>query len=231
MATIGCYFRSQTVYDNFKRMLEQAGLECERFGSETALLRNVARRNFDLLLLDIGTSLADAECFVSWIACRSGDQTPVVVLSAANSPEFAAMALDAGASDFLPAHFEPIEATARIRAAIKRGKPAVAGRMISLAGFTLDREASRIAYDGVPVELTPREFVMAWLFFSSPGIYISRNTLGSTIWSADSEVAGRTIEQHVYKLRKKLQLGPARRLMIRTAYSQGYRLELMGTAD
>ena len=46
------------------------------------------------------------------------------------------------------------------------------------------------------------------------------------IWSADSEVAGRTIEQHVYKLRKKLQVGDEKVVMIRTAYSQGYRLEL-----
>ena len=55
-------------------------------------------------------------------------------------------------------------------------------------------------------------------------------TIGTSIWSADSEVAGRTIEQHVYKLRKKLQLGPERGAIIRTAYSKGYRLELAAEA-
>jgi DNA-binding response OmpR family regulator len=59
-------------------------------------------------------------------------------------------------------------------------------------------------------------------------VYISRETIGTSIWSSDSEVAGRTIEQHVYKLRKKLQLGVERGVSIRTAYGQGYRLELSG---
>ena len=86
-------------------------------------------------------------------------------------------------------------------------------------------EAASSAYDGAPVELTPREFTMAWLFFSSPGVFISRGTIGASIWSADSDVAGRTIEQHVYKLRKKLLFGVERRVIIRTSYSQGYRLE------
>jgi len=59
-------------------------------------------------------------------------------------------------------------------------------------------------------------------------VYISRETIGMSLWSSDSEVAGRTIEQHVYKLRKKLQLGTERGVSIRTAYGQGYRLELLG---
>ncbi len=70
---------------------------------------------------------------------------------------------------------------------------------------------------------------MAWLFFSSPGTYISRETLGTVIWSTDSEVAGRTIEQHVYKLRKKLLIDGRQVVVIRTAYSQGYRLDLYDT--
>lgn len=225
MTTIGCYIRNDVVYTRIKTMLGQAGFEYERFTSENALLRMVGRRAFDAMIIDIGTNMADAEWFFSWLNCRSGDHTPVLAISAANNPEFAALALDSGADDFLHAQFEPLEAMARLRAAIRRCAPRVSGRSISLEGFVLDRETSKIVYAGQPIELTPREFIMAWLFFSSPGIYISRTTIGSTIWSADGEIAGRTIEQHVYKLRKKLQLGAERGVTIRTAYSQGYRLE------
>ena len=139
-----------------------------------------------------------------------------------------ALVLNCGADDVLLRPFEPIELMARAHALVRRSNRRNVRRIIELAGFMLDHETSKFAYRGTPIELTPREFSMAWMFFSSPGIYISRETIGTAIWSTDSEVAGRTIEQHVYKLRKKLQLGPDRGVIIRTAYSQGYRLELIG---
>lgn len=224
--TVGCYIRNDRIYTHVKQVLEQAGFGYERFASASVLMRMAARRNVDALLIDIGTDLADAEFLVSWLNCRSGDRTPVIALSDTARPEFAALALDAGADDFIDGTFEPVESIARLRSAIRRCNPRSVGRSITLGGYVLQREAATISFAGTPIELTPREFTMAWLFFSSPGVYISRATIGATIWSADSEVAGRTIEQHVYKLRKKLRLGPERGAMIRTAYSLGYRLEM-----
>jgi len=226
METIGGFIRSEVVHARLSAVLSHAGFAYQHFSSENALLRTVGRRNFDLLLFDIGDDLAGTEQFVSWMNCRSGDSTPVIALSGGVGAEFCAVALDAGANDFLHARFEPVESVARIRAVLRRSGVRPASRHIVFGGFALDREASRITYEGEAILLTPREFTMAWLFFSSPGVYISRNTIGSAIWSADSEIAGRTIEQHVYKLRKKLQLGIERNVMIRTAYSQGYRLEV-----
>ncbi|MET3133298.1 DNA-binding response OmpR family regulator [Oxalobacteraceae bacterium GrIS 1.11] len=225
MENIGCYVRHDGLYAQLQAILVPAGYACERFPSENALSRIVGRRNFDLLIIDIGNHLDDSEDFVSWLNCRTGDSTPVIALSGAALPELAAQALNAGADDFFHGQCEPIEALARIRAVIRRHQPRTVRRAISVGEFSLDREASSISFEGEPVELTPREFTMAWLFFSSPGVFISRSTIGTSIWSADSEIAGRTIEQHVYKLRKKLQLGPERKVMIRTSYSQGYRLE------
>jgi DNA-binding response OmpR family regulator len=223
--SIGCYVRGDGLYVRLHAILVQAGFDCERFPSENSLSRMLGRRQFNLLIIDIGDHLDDSEDFVSWLNCRTGDSTPVMALSGAGAPELAALALNAGAEDFLAAPFAAVEVIARIRAVIRRHSPRAARRAIALGRFSLDREASSILYDGDPVELTPREFTMAWLFFSSPGVFISRGTIGASIWSADSEVAGRTIEQHVYKLRKKLLLGPERGVIIRTSYSQGYRLE------
>lgn len=223
---VGCYIKNDRVYAHVKTVLAQAGFEYERFPTANGLLRMIGRRQFDVLLIDLGTNLAEAEFFVSWLTCRSGDHTPVIALSDAHNAEFAALALDAGADDFISGQFEALESIARIRSAIRRCNPRSNGRTISIGGYTLHRESSILTYAGERVDLTPREFTMAWLFFSSPGVYISRATIGATIWSADSDVAGRTIEQHVYKLRKKLQLGPERGAKIRTAYSQGYRLEI-----
>ncbi|MFB9241724.1 response regulator transcription factor [Massilia antarctica] len=222
--SIGCYVRSDGLFARLQTLLQQSGFGCERFASENSLSRMLSRRGFTLLLIDIGNHRDDSEDFVSWLNCRTGNSTPVIALSQ-GTPEMAALALNAGADDFIGAHFEAVEAIARIRAVIRRHRPNSVRRTIALGKFTLDREAASAAYDGETVELTPREFTMAWLFFSSPGVFISRGTIGASIWSADSEVAGRTIEQHVYKLRKKLQFGVERGVIIRTSYSQGYRLE------
>jgi DNA-binding response OmpR family regulator len=223
--SIGCYVRIDSLYAKLQTTLLQAGYACERFASENSLSRMLGRREFSLLIIDIGNHRDDSEDFVSWLNCRTGNSTPVIALSHAGTPEMAALALNAGADDFLGSQFEAVEAIARIRAVIRRHHPNTVRRAITLGRFVLDREAASVAYDGEKVDLTPREFTMAWMFFSSPGVFISRGTIGTSIWSADSEVAGRTIEQHVYKLRKKLQFGPERGVIIRTSYSQGYRLE------
>lgn len=211
--------------------LERAGFSCERLQSETSLLRLVRRRTYDLILIEMAIDDPDREGILSWMNCRFGESAPVIMMSAARSAELAALGLDSGADDFIVTPVEPIELVARVHAVLRRTNPRSMRRVIELSGFSADREARSFSFQGTPIELTPREFTMAWLFFSTPGIYISRETIGSAIWGVDSEIAGRTIEQHVYKLRKKLELGLERGVMIRTAYSQGYRLELCGNGQ
>lgn len=226
--SIACYIRSDSVSELVQVSFKRAGFDCERLFSDIALFRLIRRRNFDLILVEIGAAMPDGENIFSWMNCRLGESTPVMVLSSTQNPELAAHALDSGADDYVLMPMDPIEFVARVRAILRRTNRRVERRMIEVMEFSIDREARSFAYRGVPIELTPREFTMAWLFFSSPWVYISRETIGNSIWGVDSEIAGRTIEQHVYKLRKKLQLGPERGVMIRTAYSQGYRLEVCG---
>lgn len=227
---IACYIRNPSVLEQVRTILQRAGFTCTHFASDTLLLRGLRRDTYDLVVVDFAIAPRDDDSILTWLTCRSGDVTPVIGLSPVHSAEITALVLNCGADDLLVRPFEPIELVARVQALLRRCQRRVVRRTIELAGFTLDRESGRFTYRGTPIELTPREFSMAWLFFSSPGVYISRETIGTSIWSADSEIAGRTIEQHVYKLRKKLQLGPERGVIIRTAYSQGYRLELTGDA-
>lgn len=223
---IACYIRNNSVFEQVKTVLARTGFVCEHFTSDTILLRTVRRRSFHFILVDIGIDIKDGESVFSWLNCRSGDNTPVMVLSGVQNADWVAESLNSGADDFLIRPFEAVELVARISAILRRSTSKPARRRIELGGFALDRDTSIFSYRGTPIELTPREFTMAWLFFSSPGVYISRDTIGTAIWGADSEIVNRTIEQHVYKLRKKLLFGPDRGAMIRTAYSQGYRLEL-----
>jgi DNA-binding response OmpR family regulator len=223
---IACQFRNDSIFGQVEPVLSRAGYVCERFTTDTALQRAVLRRDFDFILIEMGEHVHDREHILSWLSCRTGDSVPVILLSSVGGTELVVNALHSGADDFVVSPVAPLELAARIHAILRRTNRRQARRTIELAGFTIDRDANACAYEGNPVELTPREFTMAWLLFSAPGEYISRETISSTIWGTGSEIAGRTIEQHVYKLRKKLQLGPERGILIRTAYNQGYRLEL-----
>ncbi|MBJ7311946.1 response regulator transcription factor [Rugamonas sp. CCM 8940] len=222
---IACHVPGEAQFEQLRVALARAGFACERFASDSLLLRAIHRRSFDFILIDLGDSQANDNLF-SWLTCRAGENTPVLVLSALRNAEWVAELLNAGADDVLLRPFEEVELVARIRAVLRRAGQRQARRAIDMSGFQLDREAASFCYLGQAIELTPREFTMAWLFFSSPGVYISRETIGSAIWGTGSEVAGRTIEQHVYKLRKKLSAALAGAVNIRTAYNQGYRLEL-----
>jgi DNA-binding response OmpR family regulator len=223
---IACHIQSAAVYEQVSSVLARAGFDVQRFASETALLRGVRRDEVDLVLVDLASEPDADNSLLSWLNMRTGDATPVMVLSPMRSADLVAQVLNAGADEFLPRPFEAVELMARTNALLRRSGKPQQRRSIDYAGYSLERDSGRLHFLGQAIELTPREFSMAWLFFSSPGVYISRTTIGAVIWSTDSEVAGRTIEQHVYKLRKKLQVGDKRIVMIRTAYTQGYRLEL-----
>lgn len=137
-----------------------------------------------------------------------------------------AAAFEAGIDDIMGCSVDPAVFVARLNAILRRCNCANTRRVVEMQGFMLDRDACLFLGRGTPVTLTPREFVMAWLFFSAPGFYLSRETISVAVWGVDIDIASRTVEQHVYKLRKKLNLCSERGVRIRTAYSKGYRLEL-----
>lgn len=222
---IACCISNDIAYQHLLTVFHRHRLDCERLSGDLSLLRAIRRRSFGLIVYDM-TAAARDNAFFSWLGCRSGETVPVLLLGTDIAPEHIAEAFDSGADEFCPLPLEPLEFTARLRALLRRQDPLPVQRTIEHKGFVLDREASTLRDCGRLVELTPREFTMAWLFFSMPGVFISRDTMSVAIWGVGSDIASRTIEQHVYKLRKKLQLGADRGVLLRTAYTQGYRLEL-----
>jgi DNA-binding response OmpR family regulator len=229
--SIAVYIRNETVLDHVRQALLRAGFKWEHFSDEVLFMRGIRRNSFDLLVIDIPVEPRDDETIISWLNCRPADTTPVLMTSPVRNAFMAALLLNCGADDVMYRPFEPIEFIARVHALLRRTNRRNTRSTIELGGFLLDRDSAQFNYQGEPIELTTREFSIAWLLFSYPGIYISRETISATIWSTDSEVAARTIEQHIYKLRKKLQLGPERRMIVRTAYNQGYRLEVIEPAS
>ena len=97
---------------------------------------------------------------------------------------------------------------------------------LHVGAYRLHHATSRIWLNDAPIEVTSREFALAWMLFANLGVRLSRDQISAAVWSTSSEIADRTLEQHVYKVRKKLQLSPQTGVRLRTLYSMGYKLEL-----
>ncbi len=224
--SIACLITNDAVYDGVSNLLHTAGLDCRRFHSETALMRGLCREHTALVVIDTANDARLEERILSWVSHRTGERTPVVMMCANAAAQRIARALDAGVDDFVSPLIDPLELVARLRCAATRAQRDTLMSTLSLGDFTLDRSSGQVFDRGTKVPVTAREFAMAWLFFSNRGKTLSRETISVAVWGVGEDITHRTMEQHVYKLRKKLRLCGARGVTIRALYSQGYRLEV-----
>ena len=173
--------------------------------------------HFDLLLLDIGLPDVDGFEVLRRLRARS-DATPVLVVTAREAVDERVHGLDLGADDYLTKPFSLSELEARVRALLRRAKPALAARIV-VGGLTVDSAARRAKIDGKPVELTAREWALLELFLARPGHALSKLAIARTIGDSAAAIAPNTVEVYVSRLRSKLE--PAG-IVIRTVRGFGY---------
>ncbi|OWW20924.1 hypothetical protein AYR66_17070 [Noviherbaspirillum denitrificans] len=145
------------------------------------MIRALRRDHFDLILVETTAAEHEDRSAYSWLNCRTGESTPVVMLSENATSAQVAAALEAGVDDIMRRSVDPAVLVARLHAVLRRCNRSNTRRVIEMKGYTLDRDTCMFLDRGTPVMLTPREFMMAWLFFSSPGIYLSRDTISVAI--------------------------------------------------
>jgi len=173
--------------------------------------------HFDLLLLDIGLPDVDGFEVLRRLRARS-DATPVLVVTAREAVDERVHGLDLGADDYLTKPFSLSELEARVRALLRRAKPALAARIV-VGGLTVDSAARRAKIDGCAVELTAREWALLELFLARPGHALSKLAIARTIGDSAATIAPNTVEVYVSRLRSKLE--PAG-IVIRTVRGFGY---------
>jgi two-component system OmpR family response regulator len=203
--------------ESLVRALQQQGYHVDhaRRGHDAdAALR---RHRYDLLLLDIGLPDIDGFELLRRMRARS-DATPVLVLTAREAVDERVHGLDLGADDYLTKPFSLSELEARVRALLRRARPALATRIVA-GGLTVDSAARRAKIDGRPVELTVREWALLELFLSRPGHALSKKTIANSLDDSASTIAPNTVEVYVSRLRAKLE--PAG-IVIRTVRGFGY---------
>ncbi len=197
----------------------------EPFNAELSLFRAMRTKSFDAVLIDAKNNSMLVNSLLSWRNCNADLCTPIIVLTPFSNWSAMLRWINAGATD-VASRFDPEQVRLRVHVALSRRIKERVDDVISVGPYTLRRDVGTLTIDGDEIPLTPREFSMAWLFFSSPGKFLSRAQIASSVWGACEDVAGRSIEQHVYKLRRKLRLSGCTGANLKTVYALGYKLDL-----
>ncbi len=179
----------------------------------------------DLILLDWALpSLSGIEVCRRLRAKPETRNAPILMLTARGEETDRIRGLDTGADDYVVKPFSTTELMARIRAVMRRIRPALAGEAAAFGDITIDRAAHRVRRAGRDVHLGPTEYRLLDHLMQHPGRVFSREQLLDAVWGSDVYVEARTVDVHIGRLRKAL-IADGERDPIRTVRSAGYALD------
>ena len=149
---------------------------------------------------------------------------PIIMLTARENEDDRIRGLETGADDYLTKPFSPRELLARVAAVMRRIRPALAGESIEVGDIHLDPVAHKVGRRGKTLQLGPTEYRLLKFFMESPGRVFSRGQLLDGVWGTGSDIELRTVDVHIRRLRKAIELDGAKD-PIRTVRSAGYAME------
>jgi two-component system phosphate regulon response regulator PhoB len=192
-------------------------------GEEALLVAN--EENPDVVLLDwMLPQLSGIEVCRRLRGRQETRNVPIIMLTARGEETDRIRGLDTGADDYITKPFSMTELLARIRAVVRRVRPALAGDAVRIGDIEMDRAAHRVRRGGKDIHLGPTEFKLLDHLIQHPGRVFSREQLLDAVWGSDIYVEARTVDVHVGRLRKALN-PDGERDPIRTVRSAGYSLD------
>jgi two-component system alkaline phosphatase synthesis response regulator PhoP len=203
--------------------LKLEGFEVVLAGDGAQALSLWKKHRPDLLCLDIMMPLTSG-----YEVCKTvrlaDPHVPILFLSAKNEEIDVVVGFQLGADDFIRKPFGKHEFLARLRVAIRRSRPAAVARksfmMHDLLIYPLELRAERSGRD---IELSPREISILQLLHQHAGQVVDRNQLLDRCWGIDYFPESRTLDQHIAKLRKRIEPDPLNPQIIETIRGVGYR--------
>lgn len=203
--------------------LRSAGFEAEGFTDGDPFWEALRTERPELVILDVmlpGES--GVELLKKMKASGHTREIPVIMATARGAEYDKIQSLDLGADDYLVKPFGMMEMVSRVKAVLRRCRPAQNREILTAGNLAVDLVEHTVTADGRRLALTYKEFELLRLFLSAPGTAFTRETLLGNIWGGEYSGETRTVDMHIRTLRQKLGKYGA---MIETVRNVGYRLE------
>jgi len=184
--------------------LEPEGFSVEWAGDGPAALERLADGSFDLIILDV--MMPGMNGFEVLRRIRAERDTPVLMLTARGDDVDRIVGLEIGADDYLAKPFNPRELVARLRAVLRRTRPAPASETghLSAGSILLDLRSRRATRDGHELRLTGTEFQLLGLLIAAAGEVVSKETISREVLGRKLLPWDRSVDTHISNLRGKL---------------------------
>jgi DNA-binding response OmpR family regulator len=212
----------RAVQKALKRLFEAEGFAVEIKGDGKSALEAYRATTPAVVVLDLRLPAMSGRD-----VCRELKQQapslPVIVLSAASDVADKVLLLELGADDYVTKPFSPRELLARVRAALRRTARTGSSDTVSFDGISADFNKMEVTRNGEPVQLTAQEFKTLRFLAQNAERVISRDELLNEVWGYQNYPSTRTVDNHILKLRQKLERDPGNPVHFRTVHGMGYK--------
>ncbi|WP_175872805.1 response regulator transcription factor [Burkholderia sp. BCC0397] len=206
--------------------LNKAGYDTEVRHDGDGFIELVRTQRVDVLLLDWDVPGKSGIEVMRWARESFADALPIIMMTQHDGENDIVFGLNSGADDYLIKPLRERELVARVNAQARKYYPETQrAKVVEVGKFALDVSAHAATVDGVPVELSLREFDVALMLFESVGRIVSKDMMIKRIWGVVDRKYDATLATYVSKLRSSLGLRAKNGLVITTVYNYGYRLE------
>lgn len=154
---------------------------------------------------------------------KTAPSVPVIVLSAKTTVADKVLLLEIGADDYVTKPFSPRELLARVRAAVRRTSQSEPSEVFAFDDVSVDFAKMELTRGDKPVTITAQEFKLLKYFARNPERVISRSELLDAVWGYENYPSTRTVDNHVWKLRLKLERKPSDPGHFLTVHGAGYK--------
>ena len=208
-----------------QQVVQGAGHVCRTHATGSALMQEMRRETFDLLIVDWELPDTSGPQVVHWVREQFGNEMPILFITHRSEECDIVSGLGSGADDFMVKPVRMGELSARIHALLRRAYPDSDEDVQEFGPYRFTSSTQSLEFNGQPVELTHREFALAKLLFQNQGRLMSRDHLRDAVWGHSAEVLSRTLDTHISRLRQLLNLRPGQSYTISAIYGYGYRLD------